>query len=689
MSAKLKSVVVVCIALFAVAVVGCDFGPSPTATPTPTPTATATPVVDTPTPVPPPTATPTPTPVPTATPTPTPTPSSHGYTHAHSNSHGYTHAHSNSHGYSHAHANSHGYSHTHSISHGYTHAHAYSHGYTTATATPTPTPSPTATPTPTPTPTATAAPVSTPDAALAFDPSVVRGTLPNGMAYYVRHNEEPRNRAQLSLVLKVGSALEEEDQRGLAHFVEHMAFNGTERFEKQQIIEYLESIGSTLGAHVNAGTSYDYTLYWLEFPTDDPDILETAFQILSDWAYAVSFAPEEVELERGVILEEWRLGQGFDSRLDAQLFPAIFGSSRYSDRSPIGLTEVIETAPVERLRDFYESWYRPDLMAVVAVGDFDTEEIEAKVKQHFAPPPEGEALQERAAVAPSTDRPLFDIPYHDEPRVVVFTDPEAPGTQVSLYRKVPAGIGQDLAGFRRYVSERLAFMMLNARLFERAQVADAPYLWAGGDRFGFVGPADILGFSAWVQQGGVERGFEAVLEEMQRARQHGFTDGELAREKVTLLSSVESVYKERDQRESPDLVQEYVDHFLDETPSPGIEAEWELYQELLPQISLSEIDEIAASWTELANTVLLVFRPGEPDADADGELATALQTQLESSDTLEVEPYAEDFADVPLLATLPTPGSITGEERDRVYRRDTLDTVQRHYRNRQADGLPQ
>ena len=482
------------------------------------------------------------------------------------------------------------------------------------------------------------------------------------MAYYVRHNEEPRNRAQLSLVLKVGSALEEEDQRGLAHFVEHMAFNGTERFEKQQIIEYLESIGSTLGAHVNAGTSYDYTLYWLEFPTDDPDILETAFQILSDWAYAVSFAPEEVELERGVILEEWRLGQGFDSRLDAQLFPAIFGSSRYSDRSPIGLTEVIETAPVERLRDFYESWYRPDLMAVVAVGDFDTEEIEAKVKQHFAPPPEGEALQERAAVAPSTDRPLFDIPYHDEPRVVVFTDPEAPGTQVSLYRKVLAGIGQDLAGFRRFVAESLAFMMLNARLFERAQVADAPYLWAGGDRFGFVGPADILGFSAWVQQGGVERGFEAVLEEMQRARQHGFTDGELAREKVTLLSSVESVYKERDQRESPDLVQEYVDHFLDETPSPGIEAEWELYQELLPQISLSEIDEIAASWTELANTVLLVFRPGEPDADADGELATALQTQLESADTLEVEPYVEDFDDVPLLATLPTPGSITGEE---------------------------
>ena len=491
---------------------------------------------------------------------------------------------------------------------------------------------------------------------------VIRGTLTNGLVYYLRHNEEPRDRAQLALVLRVGSILEEEDQRGLAHFVEHMAFNGTERFEKQQIVDYLESIGSTFGADLNAGTGYDYTLYWLEFPTDDPEIIETAFQILSDWAYAVSFAADEVELERGVILEEWRLGQGFDSRLRDELFPQIFGSSRYTDRSPIGLTEVIETAPAERLRDFYERWYRPDLMAVVAVGDFDTEEIEAKLRHHFAPPPEGGALRERAAVAPSTDRPRFDIPYHDEPRVVVFTDPEAPGTQVSLYRKVPAGIGQDLAGFRRFVGERLAFMMLNARLFERAQVADPSYLWAGGGRGSFVGPADILSFSAWVEQGGVERGLEALLEEMQRARQHGFTDGELAREKITLVSSVESVYKQRDQRESPDLVQEYVDHFLDGTPSPGIEAEWELYQELLPQISLAEIDEIAASWTELGNTVLLVLRPGEPDADADGGLAAALQAQLESADTLEVEPYVEDFDDVPLLATLPTPGSITGEE---------------------------
>ena len=168
-----------------------------------------------------------------------------------------------------------------------------------------------------------------------------------------------------------------------------MAFNGTERFAKQEIVEYLESIGSTFGADLNAQTGYDHTLYWLEIPTDDPEILETAFQILSDWAYAISFDPDEVELERDVILEEWRLSQGFTSRLWDNLLPELFGSSRYTEREPIGLIEVIETAPAQRLRDYYERWYRPNLMAVVAVGDFDTELIESKVRQHFAPASRG------------------------------------------------------------------------------------------------------------------------------------------------------------------------------------------------------------------------------------------------------------------------------------------------------------
>ncbi len=528
--------------------------------------------------------------------------------------------------------------------------------------TPSSEPTGTATPTATPKPTATPEPEPESDGALAFDPLLTRGTLSNGLVYYIRHNEEPRERAQLSLVVKAGSILEEEEERGLAHFVEHMAFNGTERFAKQEIVEYLESIGSNFGPDVNASTGFDRTNYFLEIPTDDPEILETAFQILSDWAYAVSFDPEEVELERGVVLEEWRLRRGFGARFQDNWFPLIFGDSRYNERSPIGLLEVIENAPAERLRGFYERWYRPDLMAVIAVGDFDTEIIEAKIRQHFAPPPEGEAAQASAAVAAPSSRPRFEVPEHEAPRVNVFTDPEAPGTQLFLLRKLPPETGQDLAALRRIVVERLAFMMLNARFFERGQVENPPYLGAGGSRGPFVDAFDAVQFGAWVEQDGVQPGFAAVLEETQRARQHGFTESELAREKTNLLSAVERLYKERDQRESADFAQEYTDHFLRGIPAPGIEAEWELYQALLPQISLTDVNDVAATWTEPGNTVLLVMRPEGGEELADEELASVLQTQLAEADSLTVEPYADEFADVPLLADLPTPGAILSEE---------------------------
>ena len=510
-----------------------------------------------------------------------------------------------------------------------------------------------------------------PDAPLPFDPTVVRGTLTNGLTYYIKRNEEPRDRAQLSLVVRAGSVLEEEAQRGLAHFVEHMAFNGTERFAKQAIVDYIESIGSSFGADLNAGTSYDYTVYWLEFPTDDPEILETAFQILSDWAFAISFEPEEVELERGVVLEEWRLYQGFGSRFQTNLYPLLFGDSLYAERSPIGLTEILETAPVEQLRAYYERWYRPDLMAIIAVGEFDIEAIEAKITQHFAPPPEGEAYQERAAVADPTEKPSFDVPDNDAPIVDVFTDPEAPVTQVTLVRKLAPDAGRDLAAFRRGAVEQLAFMMLNARLFERGQEADPPWLYSGAGGDSFVEPIDIQTFTIVTEQDGVEDGFAALLEEMQRAGQHGFTAAELNREVENLLSSVESAYKQRDQLESAQLAGELRNHFLGGPPVAGIEAEWELYQQLLPQVTLAEIDKLAAAWTESHNTVLLVLGPEGIETSEDGALAAALQTQLDGANALVVEPYSDEFDDVPLLAVIPTPGTIVEEEQ-----LESIDAVQ-------------
>ena len=593
--------------------------PTPIPEPTPTaaatsvavaPTPTPTPLPATPTPIPEPTPTPTPEPTPTPTPEPTPTPTPEP----------------------------------------------------TPTPTPAPTPTPEPTPTPTPEPTPAVAAPSDPDAPLAFDPTVVRGTLSNGLVYYVKHNEEPRDRAHLSLIVKAGSILEEEDQRGLAHFVEHMAFNGTERFAKQEIVEYLESIGSNFGPDVNASTGFDSTQYFVEIPTDDPEILEKAFQILSQWAFAIAFAPDEVELERGVILEEWRLSRGFGARFQDNWFPLIFGDSRYNERAPIGLPEVFENAPAQRLVDFYQRWYRPDLMAVIAVGDFDVEAIEAKVRQYFAPPPEGEAEQAAAAVGPPTDRPRYGVPEHDEPRVNVFSDPEAPATQMFLLRKLPPDSGDDVAALRRIIVDRLAFMMLNARFFERGQAEDPPYLGASGARGSFVEAIDLVQFGAWVEQDAVEPGFTALLEETQRARQHGFTQSELDREKTNLLSAAERVYKERDQLESANLAREYTDHFLSGIPVPGVEAEWALYQALLPEISLAEVDAVAATWSEPGNTVLLVMRPEGTDGKSDEELESELQARLAAADTLEVEPYEDEVADVPLMATIPAAGAITSEE---------------------------
>ena len=600
MSGILKLAVTAAFVSLVVALVACD--PEPTPTLTPEPTVAPAPTA-TATPEPTATAIPTPTPTPTPAPTATPVPPA-----------------------------------------------------ATPTPTPTPMPEPTATPTPTPEPEV--------EASLAFDPKVVRGTLSNGLSYYIRHNEEPIGRAQISLAVKAGSVLETDDQQGLAHFLEHMAFNGTERFAKHEIIEYLESIGSTFGPDLNARTGFDDTLYFFEIPTDDPEITERGFQILSDWAYSIALEPEEVELERGVVLEEWRLSQGFDSRLQQNLLDLLFSDSLYASRAPIGLTEVIENAPVEALRAYYERWYRPNLMAVVAVGDFNVEEIEAKIKQYFAPPPEGEAAQERAAIGQSTDRPQIDVPGHETPLIEVFTDPESPATQFVLIRKYDPEPAEDEADFRRTIVERLAFMMFNARLSERGQSAEPPYIVASATRYNYVYTLDIATFSAWVETDGVEAGLAAMLEEIQRAHQHGFTEGELEREKSNLLSSIESRYKQRDQTPSANLANAYANHFFLGDPVPGIEAEWELYQQLLPQITLAEFADVAQSWAQTEDLALLVVRPEETDiAGADDELGTALMTQLQTAHALAVEPYADDLGDVPLLANLPEPGTITAEER--------------------------
>ena len=516
-----------------------------------------------------------------------------------------------------------------------------------------------------------ALPVFDPDEPLPFDPDVTVGTLSNGLTYYIRQNSEPQGRAHLSLVVRAGSVLEEEQQRGLAHFVEHMAFNGTERFEKQEIIEYLESIGSDFGAHLNAYTGLDETVYFLEVPTDDAEIMETTFQILSDWAYGIAFDPEEVELERGVVIEERRVSQGFNSRFYSNLYPLLFGDSQYAERDPIGLLEVIETAPPAELRAFYERWYRPSLMAVVAVGDFDVAEMESKIAQHFAPPPEGQATQERAAVAEAVERPLFEVPGNEAPQVDVFTDPEAPYTQVVLVRKLSPETDRDVAALQRGLTSQLAFAMLNARLFERGQEADPPYLGSFAGAGPFVLTLDIEQFAVATTQEGVELGVTAMLEEIQRAGQHGFSASELEREKINLLSGAERQFTNREQIDSSEIAGWYRQHFLSGAPATGVEAQWDLYRALLPQISLTDVDEVAGVWTEASNSVLLVLGPEGIDQTGGEALGAALSAQLAEASAMVVEPYADESSDEPLMASIPEPGSIVAEQE-----LDAIDAVQ-------------
>ena len=307
-------------------------------------------------------------------------------------------------------------------------------------------------------------------------------------------------------------------------------------------------------------------------------------------------------------MEEWRLSQGFNSRLQDNLLSLLFGSSRYADRAPIGLTEIIENAPVERLIEYYQRWYRPDLMAVVAVGDFDIVEMEAKVKQHFAPPPEGEAYQEPAVVAPSTERPIFDVPGYDETRIEVFTDAESPAPSLSS-SETSLRQGSRLVGIPALCRGKPCLHDARRPLFERTQSADPPYLWAGSGRSAYVESLDILTFQAWTEPDGIEKGLVRYWRKCSAFDSTALRKANWPEKKATCSARWRARTSNGSRHRRGTLVDEYVDHFFSGTPVPGIEAEWELYQELLPQISLVEFGEVAESWTQSGNTGLLSFVP--------------------------------------------------------------------------------
>lgn len=489
---------------------------------------------------------------------------------------------------------------------------------------------------------------------LPVDPAVRIGTLENGLTYYVRANDEPANRAELRLAINAGSILEDEDQLGLAHLLEHMLFNGTRDFPEQELVQFLESIGMGFGPDLNAYTSYDETVYQLRMPTDDPDILRRGIEVLVDWAAYATLDPDAIDQERGVVVEEWRSrDQNANGRIQSQLISGLFGDSRYAERRPIGDVEVIRNAPAEAVRRFYETWYRPDLMAVVAVGDFDPDAMEALIRDGFGP------LENPT---PTEPRPVYDVPMESAQDYLIITDPEIPTTQLQIYYKTQPRRGNTVADYRQLLVTSLFNNLLNFRLDEISRSADAPWLSASGGRSGFVRGADVYFVGAQVADGGVSTGLDALGTEVERIQRYGFTNAELARAKTELLRFYESAYSERNTTDSNSYVREYVGNFLEDEVIPGIGVEYELAQQLLPEITVDDVNGEATGLAGAENRTVVVIAPETDSAAVPDE--AELADVLANVSTKEIEPPEEVTVDVELMPQVPAPAAIVARHID-------------------------
>lgn len=495
-------------------------------------------------------------------------------------------------------------------------------------------------PAPTPPPVASAVPVDALDQPLPLDKRITKGKLSNGLTYYVLPHQKPEKRAQVWLAVNAGSTLEDEDQRGLAHFVEHMAFNGTKRFPKAAIVDFVEKSGVRFGADLNAYTSFDETVYQLQVPTDKPELLDKAFTVLRDWAGDVTFDPQEVDKERGVVLEEWRLGRGAGMRLFDKQAPVVFNKSRYAERLPIGLPDIIKKAPRDTLYKFYKDWYRPDLMAVVAVGDFDAAAVEAKIKSEFG-----------SLTNPQGERPrtVATVPPHAEPLVSIDTDPELPITSIGVLTQMPHRPESTGREYRRVLGERLFNAMLNARLDEVRRQPDAPFLRGSAGSGAMVRTLDVFTQSAVVKDDGVQKGYAALLEEVVRVERHGFTKTELERAKSTMIRSYQQSVAEYEKGDSRPLAAEAVRNFLVEESMTGPELELKLVTQFLPTFTVEEMNRTGKALNAGSRVITVTGSPKMVKPTPESLLATT-----KTVEALDIKPY-DDGKDLgPLMPKIPT-----------------------------------
>jgi zinc protease len=491
-------------------------------------------------------------------------------------------------------------------------------------------------------------------ALLPSDPLVRTGTTRSGVRYYVRQNSRPEGRAELRLVVASGSLHEDDRQLGLAHFVEHMAFNGTDHFEKNEAIEYLRSIGMEFGAGVNAFTSFDRTVYQLRLPTDDSAALKKGLLILEDWAAGLSFEPAEIERERGVVIEEWRGGRGAAARVRDQHLPVLLAGSRRAERQPIGDPDLLQSFAHQDLLRYYRTWYRPERMAVIAVGDFDAAEMERRIERAFRKLGNRKSRSRRAPAQPEV---VDEVQLAPGDRISVVTDPEIQRSRIELILRHRSERSGTVGEFRDDLIDSLFLQMFNERLGELLQLAEPPFLGAGAGLQRVDDTTLLYSLALSPSEGRELAGLEALAVEAERVRQHGFLEAELDRQRVDFVRAFERAYEERETTDSRSFVDGYVDNFLDGDPYPDVGQRLELVRQLLPGIEIAEINTRARSWSTGEDRVILVTAP-EEGAEALPETDQILQL-VQDVRGREVEPWVDEVSSTPLIEELPQPGEIT------------------------------
>jgi len=493
-----------------------------------------------------------------------------------------------------------------------------------------------------------------PNAAVPMDPAVRHGVLENGLTYYIKVNKLPENRAEFFLVNNLGSMQETPGQNGFAHLTEHMCFNGTKNFHKKDIIHYLQSIGMKFGPEINAYTVYDQTVYTLnKVPIEEKANIDTSLMVLYDWACNVSMETEEIDAERGVVREELRTRRSSNMRLRDKTNKVLFKDSKYAIHNIIGTVDVIDNSPCDTLRAFYKEWYRPDLQAIVVVGDFDIDAMEAKVKTMFAKLPVHKDAKERK---------YFQIPNHKDTRVIIAKDPEAPMVMTWIYVKHDVSDKRDVSYYREEYLQNLYATMINSRVGEESMKPDPAFAQGGVFYTNLVRTKDAHISIAVSSKDKIMIATKAIMMEAERVKRYGFLQSELDRAKKELDAAIEKGYNERNKQTSGSIAGVIKDNYLTKEPIPSDEWEYQFGKKVLETVTLEEINTLVKKWIVNENRVIAITGPDKEDIKYPTEAEVlALAAEVEKMD---ITPYVDADANKPLIATVPTAGTIVKEEKD-------------------------